>query len=165
MTAALMNEEWRDIPGLERYKVSSAGRVLGSYGRVLKLKKCKRGYLWFAVADGKGSSVNVSVARSVCAAFNNGDGNGMDCDHINRVRDDNRPGNLRWLTRTQNLENRANRMGADHFASKLSEDLVREIRSTPHYRGLDREFATRLGVTRETVRDARLGKLWRHVHD
>ena len=32
---------------------------------------------------------------------------GMECDHINRVRDDNRLENLRWVTK---IENEANKL-------------------------------------------------------
>jgi hypothetical protein len=157
-------ESWRPIPGLEQYSVSSFGRVKGPMGKIRKLKACSRGYLWLSIADGKGSSKNISVARSVCSAFNGGNGVGMDCDHINRIRDENIPKNLRWVSRSKNLDNRVVRSGQNHHASKLSEELVSEIRSSSHFRGFDRQMADRVGVSRETIRDVRLGKIWRNVN-
>lgn len=155
-------EEWKAIPGLERYRVSSLGRVVGPKGKILALKICKRGYAWFCVANGRGSSANISVARSVCAAFHGLPSGKVDSDHINRVRSDNRPENLRWVSRSVNLSNRQVRAGAEHHLSKLTTEAVNLIRTSEHYRGFDRDMADRLGVSRETVRDARLGKLWRH---
>jgi hypothetical protein len=40
---------------------------------------------------------------------------------------------------------------------------VRRIRAAGFRRGQDTMIALDLGVSRETVRDVRLGKLWRHV--
>lgn len=156
-------EEWRDIPSLPGYRASSSGKILGRSGRVLSLKTCKRGYKWFGVANGKGGSNNVSVARAVCEAFNGPPPENAHVDHINRVRDENHPSNLRWVSRSENLRNRQCAHGSEHSHAKLTDELVRKIRSADHYRGFDREFARTHNVSRETVRDARNGKQWRHI--
>lgn len=155
--------EWREIPSLPGYFASSCGEILGMSGKVRSLKVCKRGYRWFGIANGKGGSSNVSVARAVCEAFHGAPIGRMDVDHINRERHDNRPANLRWVTRSENLRNRVCAHGERHYASRLTEDLVRQIRSASHYRGFDADFARQNGIARETVRDARLGKMWRNT--
>lgn len=157
--------EWRNCPSLSGYQVSSDGRARRTGRPERKIKICKRGYHWLSVADGRGSSMNISMARLICEAFNGPPENAaMECDHINRNRGDNQPSNLRWVTRAQNLENRRCRSGEDHHHSKLTDEQVKRIRSLPFRRGQDRELATAIGVSRETVRDVRLGKLWRHVY-
>jgi hypothetical protein len=115
--------EWRPIPGWEgHYEASNAGnirsvrRVLSrahpksparvqvrSYGgKVLSPKTSANGYaavnLW---RDNKGTTVDVH--RLVCAAFNGAAPRGMDVNHINGCRTDNRPNNLEWVTRRENL--------------------------------------------------------------
>ena len=144
---------WKEIPSLNGYSANELGDILGISGRVLSLKTCKRGYLWFGVTGGK----NVSAARAVCEAFH-GPSLGRDCDHINRIRTDNRPSNLRWVSRKENLENRKCAFGMEHRNSRLTVDQVAKIKEGPHYRGFDSVMAKALGVSRETVRDVRNGK-------
>ena len=47
------------------------------------------------------------VHRLICEAFHGICPEGCEADHINRERNDNRPENLRWVTRSENLCNRA----------------------------------------------------------
>lgn len=158
-------ELWAICPDLPEYEASNLGRVrFRRTGNIRKLKTSKTGYKLLSVSNGRGSSENKPVSRLVCRAFNGPPpAENMDCDHINRVRDDNRPENLRWLTRAENLKEREVKRGTCHHASKLTPELVRQIRASKHYRGFDGDFARRHGVSREAVRDARNGKLWRHV--
>ena len=156
-------EIWREIPGLNRYQVSSLGRVIGPHGKILKGKKCKSGYRYFSINQGNGVITNVSVARSVCAAFNGECPEGHECDHINRVRDDDRPENLRWLTKSQNLKNRSIHSGTSHWNSKLKPPDIKEIRSVEMAHLNNVEMARIFNVARETIRDIRNYKEWKHV--
>lgn len=52
--------------------------------------------------------------------------------------------------------------GTQHWNAKLNDDTVRSIRANPEHLS-DDKWAARLGVTREAVRNIRLGKIWRHV--
>ena len=65
----------------------------------------------------------------ICRAFNGLPPEGKPfCDHINRVRDDNRPSNLRWVDRS---ENRANAADVDRSIEKYG---VRECEDRAAYR-------------------------------
>lgn len=148
-------ETWRPIPSLAGYQASDMGRIRGPRG-IRKLKRRPQGYLIFGVYGGR----NVSVARCVCEAFNGPPPVGAEVDHVNGVRDLDFPHNLRWVSKAENLRTRVIRRGSGHGNSKLTEDAVRAIRSSPDAAS---RLAALYGVSRETIRDARSGKLWSHV--
>jgi hypothetical protein len=91
---------------------------------------------------------------------------GLEIDHCNGRKADNRARNLEAVTRAQNVQ-RAVAMGLAPVGSqrsdaKLTEAQVREIRRTADT-VTNAEWARRLGINSRTVRDARSGKTWRHV--
>lgn len=94
-------EEWRTVPSHPDYEVSSYGRVISNKSGQSRLRKtytCKLGYVRLNM-DGR----NVSVHRLIAEAWHGPCPEGKEVDHINRVRDDNRPDNLRYLTRQENM--------------------------------------------------------------
>jgi hypothetical protein len=96
-------EEWRPVPGHPAYEVSSLARVR-SWKRKLNAPHLMRphthrlGYKRITI-DGR----QIGVHQLVAAAWHGPCPDGKECDHINNVRDDNRPENLRYLTRQENL--------------------------------------------------------------
>jgi hypothetical protein len=54
------------------------------------------------------------------------------------------------------------RRGSEHPCAKLTPDLVKAIRVNRHGKS-DSVWAAELGVSRESVRDARQGRTWSHV--
>lgn len=131
-----MNEEWRDIPNVPNYQASNAGRIR-SMDRMLPCKgglrlhsgriltpfiATRTGYLQVSIA-GK----NVSAHRLIAAAWCDGIFPGALVDHINGVRDDNHPSNLRWVTTGENAKHSyalgrtapfKDKFSADHNTSK-----------------------------------------------
>jgi hypothetical protein len=94
-------EEWRRIPSHPDYEVSSYGRVLSYKRRQPRLLKGfvhPLGYVRLNV-DGRQHSVH----RLVAEAFIGPCPEDKEVDHINRIRHDNRPENLRYLTRQENM--------------------------------------------------------------
>ncbi len=113
-----VHEEWRPVKGWEGlYEVSSVGRVrsldrivedrLRHSGRVRKfagrILRCQRdidGYLIVSLTN-KHRVVVAKCHRMVAEAFI-GDGRGLQVNHKNFDKSDNRVENLEWTTPTQN---------------------------------------------------------------
>lgn len=115
------SEEWRSIEGYEGlYEVSNLGRIKScdryvSNGKTVRLAKgralkpCKNtsGYLFVRLSKMSKESSQL-VHRLVGLAFQDICGqyvNGLEIDHKNCCRDDNRAENLHWVTRIGNMNN------------------------------------------------------------
>lgn len=103
-----VDEEWRDIPNLPGYQASSIGRIKGSglnnFSPTFGFKN-KKGYMACNVMV-KNKIYCVQIHRQVLLSFTDGPKEGEQCDHINRIRTDNRIENLRWATVTENALNK-----------------------------------------------------------
>ena len=107
------NEVWLPVQKNPKYEVSNLGRfrrknkcyernkITPEY-RYLKGNINRTGYRRVDV-DGK----HMCIAHAVLEAFVGPRPVGMQCDHVNRIRDDNRMVNLRWVTHAENMRNRA----------------------------------------------------------
>lgn len=104
---------WKDIPGFEgRYQVSDEGQVRNPRtGLVLKPRPDKDGYLLVTLWSGSPTKqFDGKVHRLVLEAFvGPAPADKPECDHRNRVRDDNRLSNLRWASVSTNRSNVAPR--------------------------------------------------------
>lgn len=113
-----MTEIWREIPDTDGfYEASSLGRIRSKdrvitrqgrwglqtdtkRGRVLKPWSDAGGYPTVYVCAG-GARVATNVHRLVAVAFH-GAADGLDVNHKNGNKTDNRPENLEWCTRSEN---------------------------------------------------------------
>lgn len=103
-------EEWRAVPGYEgRYEVSDQGRVR-SLLRNRELKPCfsHDGYKKVMVyAGGVGRNrKQVCIHSLVALAWIGPKHDGLRVDHIDMVKENNRPCNLRYVTARQSAQNR-----------------------------------------------------------
>ena len=142
-----------------RYLVTSEGKIIGPSGRVLKPRPHMHGYIRMSAIVG-GKLKDFYVHRIVCETFHGIATAGMQVDHINRNRADNRPDNLRWVSSAENLNHRNHPIGILRVNTILSDDDVRNIRSVI---GTQSSIAKQFGISREHVRDIRNGKARKYV--
>lgn len=169
-------EIWRDIPGYEGlYQASDFGRVRSlprakTGGKILTPQMNNSGYHRVSITSA-GQHKYLYVHHLVALAFLGPRPGGDDINHINGVKTDNRPENLEYATRSQNMSH-ARAMGlhrnfADgHYNAKLTSESVLDILYAHETCGLrGKEMAETLGVSVRAVDDVIDGKTWRSVHE
>jgi len=125
-----MDEIWKDpgIPSPGLFEVSSLGRVKNvRTGNTLRTW-VRDGYHAIKLSY-CGSDTHSTVHTLVCTAFHGPKPPGHSVDHINSVRSDNRPENLRWLPAGENSRRARRFAGEEHKSSRLTQSQVDEIRS------------------------------------
>ncbi|MGI4852254.1 MAG: HNH endonuclease signature motif containing protein [Janthinobacterium lividum] len=125
------------------YAVSNHGEVMRlDYGRntmpgyiVPARLHYRYGYTLVDLTSGSGptrTNWTAQVHTLVCSAFHGPRPDGMQCAHINGIRTDARPSNLRWSTATQNAADRERHgttaRGDTHGRTKISDHEVSTIR-------------------------------------
>ena len=172
-----MSEEWRPCHGFEaHYSVSSQGRVRRDAngpgarpGHCLSLTADHAGYLQVYLSV-EGKVVTKKVHRLVATTFNGIPTIGRpEVNHLNGIKTDNRPSNLNWCSRAENLQH-ARDTGLARFAygessgnSKLTESGVREIRRLAAEGVQKATLARRFSISRGTVYQVLNRTTWKHV--
>jgi hypothetical protein len=96
-------EEWRQVVGFDNYEVSNMGNIRSNRG-VLKPGKDTYGYRQINLYKDRTRYCR-KVYRLIMEVFNPNVENKPQIDHINRIRDDDRVENLRWVTAQENVRN------------------------------------------------------------
>lgn len=139
--SAIQTEEWLPVPGYDGlYEVSNLGRVRSyhnfGFGRKKEPKLLKPttdfyGYLQVTLCN---NSVHeqTKVHKIVALAFLGVNPGGMQIDHINGNKEDNRAENLEWVTPKENtlrsVTTGLKPTGERHGMHKLTQSAVDEIR-------------------------------------
>lgn len=178
-------EIWKPVHGYEAsYEVSNFGQVrrIGKglavrAGRILTPRLTPDGYAKVKLsrhAKSKLASVHVLVLE----AFIEPRPDGMQCNHLNGIRHDNRLENLAWVTPSENLQHaydvlgRTPPQGQNHGNAKLTEADIREIRRLHklHQGYHSHEYsypdlAKRFNVSPSLIGHIVRGIAWKHIHD
>lgn len=167
MDESSVAEEWRPIPGADGYEASSLGRVrcwkhrfgLRKTPKVLRACLSTTGYPRVRIR-----ARSRAVHQLVLEAFHGPRPIGHVTRHLNGVRTDNRPENLRWGTYEENSADQARHgtaaRGERSGVSRLTDEIVRAIRSST---ASNMQIAKALGVATSTVWYVRNGCTWKHV--
>lgn len=176
--AKVENEIWKAVPGYEGwYDVSNFGRIRSyhNYGngrrrepRMIRATKDCFGYLQITLCL-QAIHEQKKVHQVVASAFLPKGGVGMQIDHVNGVKTDNRADNLEWVTPKENtLRSVALGLkpsGERHWNHKLTEQDVsdmRELYSTG--KCSHRKLGEMFGVSHNTVGRIVRGEGWRVEH-
>jgi hypothetical protein len=169
-------EEWRAVVGHEDgYEVSNLGRIrrvrhlpvtqighVRALGRITVSRRYQTVQLYRY-----GRSSSHLVSRLVAEAFLGPPPTPLhEVNHRNGDRSNNRPGNLEWVTRAENVRHSVQTglfaVGERQWKAKLTADdvlIIREMRG--HVSQLD--LATRFGVSNATISNVQLKYSWRHI--
>lgn len=102
-------KEWFELPSylkLSKYRISPSGKMRNIHGRIINPWRREDGYVCVNIWNDDRKARTWLLHRLVALAF-------IPCpcknrnkvDHINRIRDDNEVGNLRWVTWRENSLN------------------------------------------------------------
>ncbi|MCH8315293.1 MAG: HNH endonuclease [Planctomycetes bacterium] len=169
-------ETWKPIPGYERfYEVSDRGRIRRSADRRYFKKGTPiattphYGYIVAGLSAADGTRRQWMVHILVLAAFVGPKPEGLDTDHINGDKTDNRLGNLEYVTRCENMQRaiamgfRDNVRGSGHCNAKFTDDDVRDIRKALDAGETQTSIALRYSVWQTTIGQIALGNTWKHI--
>jgi len=155
-------ERWAAIPGYEGwYEVSSLGRVkrvLGSHGtfagRILCLQRQRNGYVAVPLSK-EGVYHTCKIHRLVAAAFLTPKIEGLQVNHINGNKKDNRLDNLEYVTQEENhrhaLLTGLKAKGETNGRSKLTKSEVLDIRNRLRSE-TQMAVVRRYGISRRAIR-------------
>lgn len=169
-------ERWLQIPGVDGYEASDAGRVRSverivsraRFGKHIPVRR--QGVLLRTKTNARNGYVSVQLAgldylvhRLVLLAFVGPCPDGMEAAHGDGVRNHNALHNLRYATRTENAGDRRRHgtlLHGERIASaKLTSTQVQEIRSA-RGRESQRALAGRFGVSRQQIGNIHQGRCW-----
>lgn len=160
-----MDENWKTINGWgARYSASDLGNIRrNATGRILKPNRDPAGYLivglsWYGVAT------YTRVHRLVAATWIGPCPPGLEVDHVNGDRADNRAENLRYVTHRENLRTRVPNppRGEAAAMSRLTEAQVREIRELAGAIS-QHKLGKLFGVSQVSIHNIIKRKTWAHV--
>ncbi len=135
--------------------------------RLLKTNKTTRGYLKVMLyKNGKG--IDCLVHRLILKTFNHLLIPGLEVNHKNGIKTDNRLENLEWTTRTENERHARLVLGKDlkgekHILSKIRASWVPEIKRLRSEGKTLSSIAKQYGVGISTVHRIVKGLAWTHV--
>ena len=177
---SLLQDEWRAIPGTDGlYSVSRSGLIRSEplpgrtgkqRGRTLKPRPNKKGYLVFRVCLTNGMQWTTTVHRAVASAFIGQCGEGMQINHKDGDKTNNRVENLEYVTCLENvrhswatgLHKDDHRKGSQHNMAKLTESDARSIRAIYPTKSLA-ELGQMFGVTKQAIASIIKRKTWTHI--
>lgn len=176
-------EIWKPIPSLPGYEASSTGRVRGAEGLKAQYPlSSKSPYRRLCI-----SKRYYLAHRLVAEAFFGP--SPLEVNHKDGVRWNNCPSNLEYVKHSANVQhaydtglNNAVRLassramvrahaegrvrrpkGEERYNAKLTEASVRAVKEAFLGGQSDSSLGRRFGVARETIRQIRQGRTWRHV--
>lgn len=175
-----INEEWKDVPEHPGYQASTQGRVR-VVERVVRYQDGRvyvypakildtweggpaRGKYLYVTVDNKNWRLN----RLILMTFNGPPPfPGAEARHLDGDRHNNRPGNLCWGTRRENVDDTIRHgrttKGEKHPMVKVTEEIVRHIRQLRDSGMSTAEIGRKVGLSQTHVSGICVRRYWKHV--
>lgn len=176
----MQNETWKPIPMLgDVYEASSLGRIRRVVsgrctwsGRIIKAQPGRGGYLQVQPCV-YGKYIVRSVHTYVANAFLGLRPDNMEVNHLNGNKRDNRPENLEYVTRSENMKHAhalgliksRPMVGAEHGSAKLSERDVLRIADLVRGGQSSSSIALKFSISTNHVRMIARRQTWKHLFD
>lgn len=182
----LKGEVWKDYEEIpERYEVSSYGRIRAkSYikkssnssgvfsfitkPKIIKTLRNREGYIQARLRGENKKDITRKVHRLVAITFLTDTYEaGLEVNHKNSLRFDNRVSNLEWMTHQDNVihgfDNGRSVKGILHPQALLNEDLVRYI-VTEYRKGVSvTDLSEEIGIKYHTIWKVAKRINWKHI--
>lgn len=166
-SACINDERWKLIAGLDRYMISDSGRVFSAIRscRILSPTKTPQGYLYVSLMlDGKARKF--TIHKLVALAFVENPLSLPVVNHKDGIKENNHYSNLEWCTYGENNDHArdnglVHNFGEKHYAAKLSDDDIKEIKVLLSAGAYHREIAEKYGVGRQQITKIANGQAWR----
>lgn len=170
-----MEEIWKPVIGFNYYLISNLGRVkrLAKKGSgfyvsvevIMKIFKCKEGYMVLGMTNSNGRRVNKSIHRLLAENFIPNPENKRCVNHKNGIRDDNRLDNLEWMTHSENSKHGYDFNGVENPSRLLTNDQVKEIkiRLLNFKAGMLKEIGDEYGVNKSVISFIKQGRTYKKV--
>jgi hypothetical protein len=146
------------------YSADTEGRVKGPRGKVLKVRPSNSGHSYYSIRR-----VNRSGHRFVFECFCGAIPDGLEINHKNGDKQDNRLLNLELATRGQNLQHAHDTgliripKGVNNAYSKLTDEQVLWIREMSRQGWSQNEISLYVPVHQATVSEIVRRKRWKHL--
>ena len=158
------DEVWKWVRGYENlYLVSSEGRVMNRFGKLLRPHKGARRYFGVVLYKDKKPKSHL-VHRLVAQAFHTNEDKLPQVNHKDGDPDNNFAANLEWVSAKDNTLHRCRVLrrgvGSSTKASKISEQDVFEIRRLLNLGLQQKSVAEICHVSRDIVHYIKQGRTW-----
>jgi hypothetical protein len=157
-TLTIDGVRFRQIDGFERYAVSDTGEIYSDIraGRFLSKTLSPQGYPYVSLLADDGKPIKQLVHRLVASAFIPNPNGLKIVNHKDGVKTNSSDQNLEWCTYTENNDHaRATGLslaiGETHWAAKLTNAQVVEIRNLGKTGLFHKDIAARFGVGRKCI--------------
>ena len=148
-------EQWKEIPDIHNYYVSTNGIIKNKDGKILKTHINHNGYEIITITigsrkDGTRKIINKRVHRVVLETFKPiKNSENYDVNHLNNNRTDNRLENLEWCSRSENLRWKEKPDNPNRSSKKVKVEYLNG--NIEYYNSLT-ECANHFDVCLETIR-------------
>lgn len=168
-------EIWKRHPRYPHYDVSSFGRVRRlsrniTRDGIMSPAKCgKRREYWFVRPCENGIKHHEYIHHMVLETFTDCRPNNAEAMHLDGNPNNNRLNNLLWGTHIDNERHKVRHgtrlQGSSIHGSKLTANDIRDIRRRLQFGEYHHTIAVDYNVSRTTITNISLRKIWAHVDD